>query len=291
MTAALAITDSMPDLLGTSPADLLPHGDRHDSTPDEARARADRLRAGIVSYAQMRQDIADAYAGRDWIALGYGSWYSYVEGEFGEQLAQLGRGERREAVADLRGQGMSTRQIANATGIGQSQVRRDLAEVSPNGSPATVTGSDGKQHPASRPAKPKTPEPTAAPTAPVVGSGSTEATPASTTPQADPRADGESPTGIAAGGAGAGHLRLVPPPGSPATWTPEQHAANDREIERKRAVEAAERFAKSLVMEIRGMVTVIIDGLDNGAPGILVSLADIDECRAALDQLEERVMA
>jgi len=84
---------------------------------------------------------------------------------------------------------------------------------------------------------------------------------------------------------------VTPPPGSPATWTPEQHAANDREIERRRTIEAAERAAKSLVFEIRGMVTVILSGLACDAPGILVGLADIDECRAALDRLEAGVMA
>lgn len=89
------------------------------------------------------------------------------------------------------------------------------------------------------------------------------------------------------------HLSVVPDPpaGSPATWTAEQHEANRLEVQRKQAIAAAERFAKALVLEVRGMVTAIIDGIDYGAPGILVSLTDIDECRAALDRLEARVMA
>jgi hypothetical protein len=61
-------------------------------------------------------------------------------------------------VAGLRADGMSTRAIASALGVGQTQVRRDLAEVSRDGSPATVTGTDGKQHPASRPAPKPTPD-------------------------------------------------------------------------------------------------------------------------------------
>lgn len=177
MTAAIITKPlEMPDLLGTAPSDLLPDSaKRHDSTPAEAQERAARLRAGIVRYAEMRQDIADAFACRDWIALGYESWYVYVEGEFGEQLARLDRGERREAVADLREQGMSTRQIASATGIAQTQVVRDLKQVNTNGSPATVTGSDGKQHPASRPTpKPTpTPGPVAAPSTASAGQGPT----------------------------------------------------------------------------------------------------------------------
>ncbi len=82
----------------------------------------------------------------------------------------------------------------------------------------------------------------------------------------------------------------TPPPGSPATWTDEQREANRLEVERKAAIAACERAAESLVLEVRGMVTTIIDGLDNGAPGIPVTLADIDECRAALDRLEARVI-
>lgn len=152
MTTALAVVpDVIPDLLGTSPADLLPDIDRQDSTRDEAVRRAERLRAGLVRYSEMRQDIADAFAGRDWIALGYEAWAAYVEGEFGEQLAQLGRGERQQAVSDLRGQGMSTRQIATATGISDMQVRRDLTQVRPDVAPAAVTGSDGKTYAATRP--------------------------------------------------------------------------------------------------------------------------------------------
>lgn len=181
MTAAIITTPiSMPDLLGTSPADLMPiDAERHDSTPAEARERADRLRAGIVRYAEMRQDIADAFACRDWIALGYDHWYAYVEAEFGEQLARLDRGERREAVGDLRAQGMSTRQIASATGMPKSTVSDAVRQLSGSGQlsqPERITGSDGKDRPASRPT-PKTPEPTAVPSTAAAGSGSTSPEP------------------------------------------------------------------------------------------------------------------
>lgn len=181
MTAAIITTPlSMPDLLGTSPADLMPtDAERYDSTPAEARERADRLRAGIVSYAQMRQDIADAYAGRDWIALGYDHWYAYVEAEFGEQLARLDRSERREAIGDLRAKGMSTRQIAKATGISKDTVHRAIQSGVSDETPATVTGSDGKRHPGSRPTpKPtQTPAPAATPSTAPAGAGSTSPAP------------------------------------------------------------------------------------------------------------------
>lgn len=186
MTAVAIITapPSVPDLLGTAPSDLIPSAaDRRDSTLDEARARSARLTDGIVGYAQMRQDIADAFAGRDWFVLGYASWDAYVEGEFGELLAKLDRNERRQAIGDLRGQGMSTRQIAKATGISKDTVHRTLQAGVSDETPATVTGSDGKQHPATRPTpKPiPTPEPATATTAPVAGSGTT-----SPEPEAEP---------------------------------------------------------------------------------------------------------
>lgn len=175
MTAALAFAAVQPDLLGTSPADLLPD-ERHDSTPTEARERADRLRAGIVRYAEMRQDIADAFACRDWLALGYQHWAAYVEAEFGEQLAQLARGERRQAIGDLREQGMSTRQIASATGVDPKTVRNDLSQVGTNSPPEKVVGSDGKSYAPKRPEPKPTPTPgpvAAEAPAPVAGPGST----------------------------------------------------------------------------------------------------------------------
>jgi hypothetical protein len=154
MTAPLALTANLPDLLGTSPADLIDQESRHDSTRAEALERAGRLRAGIVRYAEMRQDIADAFACRDWVALGYDNWPAYIAGEFGEQIAQLARNERREAVADFRSQGMSTRQIAESTGMPQSTVSDTVRQLTGSGQlsqPERITGADGKDRPASRP--------------------------------------------------------------------------------------------------------------------------------------------
>lgn len=77
----------------------------------------------------------------------------------------------------------------------------------------------------------------------------------------------------------------------PATWTPEQHEEHRLSVQRKQAVDAAHRFAGALVLEVRGMVTTIIDGIDFGAPASLVTAEMIAECRAALDRLEARVTA
>jgi hypothetical protein len=172
---AFATTVDVPDLLGTSPADLIDQAATHPAADHAtARSRADRIRAGLVSYHQMRQDIADAYAAHDWTALGYPTWYAYIDREFGTQLQQLAhrRDDRKSAVADLRGQGLSTRQIAAVAGVDAKTVRNDL-DGRP--APATVTGSDGKTYPATRPAA--DPTPAATPDSPA-------GSPAQLTPQA-----------------------------------------------------------------------------------------------------------
>lgn len=122
-------------------------------------------------------------------------------------------------------------------------------------------------------ARTETPEPVAVPSTAAAGSGSTS-------PEPEPER----------------HLSVVPdpvtpPPGSPATWTPEEQEANRLEVQRKQAIAAAGRFADSLVLEVRGMVTTILDGIAFGASRDLVTPAMIAECRAALDRLEAAVTA
>lgn len=136
------------------------------STRDEAVARAERIRTGIESMASLQEDIAAAYHRRDWTTLGYGTWDAYVSGEFGEQRLKLSRQQRQEIVASLRGEGLSTRAIGTALGVGQQTVVRDLAADShESAAPATVTGVDGKTY-ASRPTPSPAPEPTPAPPEP-----------------------------------------------------------------------------------------------------------------------------
>jgi len=71
--------------------------------------------------------IQSAWRGRVWIALGHESWAEWA----GVHLAgmQLPRIERREVVAELHAEGMSTRAIATAVGAHHSTVADDLAGV------------------------------------------------------------------------------------------------------------------------------------------------------------------
>lgn len=141
------------------------------ATVDEARTRADRIRAGLDSVHYTRNDIIDAYQARDWETLGYDSWASYVEAEFvGATRLRLPREDRRELVSTLRNAGLSTRAIASATGASKGTVDNDIKAGAQNWAPddgsdsraqsATpgerafppVTGLDGKSYAASKPA-------------------------------------------------------------------------------------------------------------------------------------------
>lgn len=72
--------------------------------------------------------------------------------------------KRRERIAAARQEGQSTRTIAEAEGISHTQVNRDLEASTGTGVPVEpesgkVTGQDGRQQPATKPAKPaKTPD-------------------------------------------------------------------------------------------------------------------------------------
>lgn len=98
---------------------------------------------------------------------------------------QLDHTTRGSLVAQMRIRGLSIRRIAEVLGVSRGTVANDIAQLSNSGQleqPERITGVDGKDRPASRPARPEpeptqTPEPAAAPTAPVAGSGTTSPAP------------------------------------------------------------------------------------------------------------------
>lgn len=123
------------------------------SAPEEARARADRIRSGMRVLAEWQQDVIAAYAARDWEALGYATWDAYIDGEYGEHRVRLPREQRREIVAGMSAAGMSTRAIGAAVGVDQKTVVNDRAATEEFSSvPETVLSLDGRERPASRPA-------------------------------------------------------------------------------------------------------------------------------------------
>lgn len=93
--------------------------------------------------------LTEAFDGQAWVALDYPSWDAYCETEL-PQLAILGKGmpvgERRAAVAELRGRGMSLRAIAKPLGLSPNTVKADAAAAGVQ--LATVTSLDGRTRPA-----------------------------------------------------------------------------------------------------------------------------------------------
>lgn len=102
----------------------------------------------FVEYIHGVQDegprrVIDAYRRRAWLALGYGSWTDMCDGED----LRLPR----EMTPELQAGGLSIRAIAAVTGVGTMTAQRDaVAGVPPtqeSGTPAPVTGLDGKSYP------------------------------------------------------------------------------------------------------------------------------------------------
>ena len=121
-----------------------------------ARDRADRIRSGMDTVANLTDDITAAYRNRDHLQLGYDSWAAYVEAEFIEvSRMRLPRDKRRELVSTLEDEAnMSTRAIAAVTGTSDFTVRKDLessgarnhAPAKQNRSSRSVQGQDGKNY-------------------------------------------------------------------------------------------------------------------------------------------------
>jgi hypothetical protein len=94
-----------------------------------ARARAlTRKLAGAVDLAL--DLVVEAYEGQAWAVLGHDSWAAYVAAEV-PSLAVIGKGlpvdQRRDAVAVLRGRGLSLRGVAEVLGIAPNTARTDAA--------------------------------------------------------------------------------------------------------------------------------------------------------------------
>lgn len=117
----------------------------------QARARASKIRTGIVGYLETLAVIAEAWKQNDWDTLGYDSWAAYVESEFGADRLRIPAAHRQKAVNELRlTTDMSNRAIAQAVGVSPTQVRRDLTSGGTDVPPEAVRGADGKSYPPAR---------------------------------------------------------------------------------------------------------------------------------------------
>lgn len=121
-----------------------------DLTAEQARALTDDIRAGTPDVQRWLDMVTTAYVGRVWRALGHESWAAYLAAEHPSfpQL-RMDPAARRAMTADMRDAGLPIRAIGAALGVGRSTVHRHLAGV-PSGTPAAVTGADGKSYPSAQ---------------------------------------------------------------------------------------------------------------------------------------------
>lgn len=125
-----------------------------DLTADEAEAVTGRIRRWVNDFPVA--DVVLAFRGRVWIALAYDNWAEWCECELGG--LKLPAPKRRQVVAELAGEGMSNRAIADAIGSSEPTVRRDLgATASFDAVDRKTLGQDGRERsqPQPKPAAPQ----------------------------------------------------------------------------------------------------------------------------------------
>lgn len=108
-------------------------------TASQAKIATERIRVALdnvsTAWADLSDRIAEAYQRRADLALGYDSWAAYAETEL-KPSGAIAAEVRRELVAKLSAQGMSTRAIAPTVGVSQKTVDRDSRnQVSQGDSP------------------------------------------------------------------------------------------------------------------------------------------------------------
>jgi hypothetical protein len=111
---------------------------------------ADEAEALTVAIIAVGNDYVDkvlrAFHGRADKALGYASWGEYVNARL-RGLPKLDTGKRRELVAEMRAEGMSTRAIAPVIGASQRTVVDDVKATEQKCSVAEVVSLDGRRRP------------------------------------------------------------------------------------------------------------------------------------------------
>lgn len=109
----------------------------------EARRVTERIRYTAMSVRdgmeKLQSLVAMAQEGQAHIALGYKSWTAYLADVLGEEPMRLPRDERRELVAWLAGEGMSTRAIAPVVGAHHDTVASDIRAAVGNPTPVPTT--------------------------------------------------------------------------------------------------------------------------------------------------------
>ncbi|HZM83744.1 MAG TPA: hypothetical protein VFC19_49125 [Candidatus Limnocylindrales bacterium] len=238
-------------------------------TAEQARTLTDGIRARV---ADLLPFIKQAYEGRADQALGYATWHEYCMAELSGIRIPLT--DRPAAVAELRQNGMSTRAIGSALGIGQTQVVRDLSRLNTNGSvdqPERVVSLDGRGRPAVMPERP-TSEPVPAPVEMPARQDVADAIVA----------------GIEQNLNGHNSSKPDVERPKPPAWDPEERKAHEEEVLLRQDIEAARRGAETLVTDVRALIFTVLHGSRRGAQG-LVTAEMIADLRKAVDLLEGEI--
>jgi hypothetical protein len=163
--APVESTPAAADLFSDRPKNPLPAApDAIEQARSVDAALRSEARTIAASMTRFRELIDTAKTGRIHQALGFTSWTAYIADVIGTDMGSLPVDDRRQIVALLAGEGMSQRAIADAVGVSQKTVDRDLDQLSHDDSvdvdlPATVTGLDNKQRPAHPARRKPTPKP------------------------------------------------------------------------------------------------------------------------------------
>lgn len=128
-------------------------GEIADLAETEAQEITSRIRQWVQDFPT--DDVARAFRGRVWLAMGYQSWTDWCDHELGG--FKLLAPQRREVVEELAGRGISNKAIADALGTSNDTVRRDK-ESAGVANETPVIGQDGKTYARPKPA-PVAPKP------------------------------------------------------------------------------------------------------------------------------------
>ena len=118
-----------------------------------ARQITSQIERVNIEVGALVEVIADALAGRAWVALGYGSWADLVDG-MGWEFRPRTSTDRAALAQVFRESGMSLRAIGKVIGAPKSTIADDLNQLSETGQldgPEQVHTTNGKTYPATRP--------------------------------------------------------------------------------------------------------------------------------------------
>lgn len=97
------------------------------ATVTAARARADRIRAGLDAVGAWLLDVLEARRLEDHVTLGYATWEDYMREEF-PASPRLTKEQRRIIEPALARVGMTHREIGSTVGVSKSTVTTELAD-------------------------------------------------------------------------------------------------------------------------------------------------------------------